>query len=115
MVDNGSTRSRRDAAVAFTLYLLLAVIATWPLVLHLRTRVLGHVELESTPRLNAWATAWVRHQLVRDPQHLFDANAFHPYRRTLALSEHLFVPSLLGAPVAALTGNDVVAYNVVML
>ena len=34
-------------------------------------------------------------QLVADPLHLFDGNAFHPYRDTLAFSEHLFVPALL--------------------
>jgi len=110
-----SSGASRTWAAAFAAYLVLALIATWPLALHLDSRVLGHVELESTPRLNAWAMSFVRHQLVRDPLHLFDANAFHPHAGTLALSEHLFVPALLGAPVAWSTGNDVLAYNAVTL
>ena len=37
-------------------------------------------------------------QLVQDPLSLFDGNVFFPYPRSLAFSEHLFVPSLLAAP-----------------
>ncbi len=62
-----------------------------------------------------WAIGWVLHQLPRDPLHLFDGNAFYPYRYSLAYSEHLFVPSLQAAPVAWLTGNLVLAHNVVCL
>ena len=105
----------RSAAAAFAFYLALAVVATWPLAARPTDHTLGHVALESTPRLNAWAMSTVRHNLLHDPAHLFDGNAFHPYRRTLAFSEHLFVPALLGAPVALASGNDVLAYNAVLL
>jgi hypothetical protein len=99
----------RAALLALLLYLALAVAATWPL----GARAADHVYGLGTPPLNVWAMAWVRHQLPRDPLHLFDANAFHPYRHSLAFSEHLLVPTLLGLPVASLTGNDVLAHNVV--
>lgn len=59
--------------------------------------------------------AWVLHQLPRDLLHLFDANAFYPYADSLAFSEHLFVPALLGSPVVLLTGNHVLAHNLVAL
>ncbi len=59
--------------------------------------------------------AWVNHQLPRSPVELFDANAFYPYPRSLAFSEHLFVPSLLAAPWIALSENPVLAHNAVVL
>lgn len=99
---------RRNAFVLLV-YLGLAVVATWPLA----ARLPDHVYGLGTPPLNVWAMAWVRNQLLRDPTSLFDANAFHPYQQSLAFSEHLFVPALLGAPVALLGGNPVLAHNLV--
>ena len=93
------------------LYLAFAVLATLPLGLEARDHLFG----EGTPPLNVWSMGWVLHQLPRNPLHLFDANAFHPYPRSLAFSEHLFVPALLGAPVALATGNLVLAHNAVAL
>ena len=87
------------------------MLCTWPLL----PRAADHVFGQGTPPLNVWAMAWVRHQLPRAPLQLFDANAFYPYADSLAFSEHLFVPALLGAPVALLTGNHVLAHNLVAL
>lgn len=92
-------------------YLGLAVAATWPLAARARDHVFG----VGTPPLNVWALGWVVHQLSRHPLQLFDANAFHPYANSLAFSEHLFVPALLAAPLVWLTGNLVLAHNVVLL
>jgi hypothetical protein len=93
------------------LYLLLAVAATWPLAAQAGDSVFGL----GTPPLNVWAIGWVLRQLPREPWHLFDANCFYPYPRSLAFSEHLFVPSLLAAPWAFATGNLVLAHNAVAL
>jgi hypothetical protein len=92
-------------------YLGLAVAATWPLAREAADHVYGH----GTPPLNVWAMAHVRHALPRHPFSLFDGNAFHPYRDSLAFSEHLFVPAVLSAPVALLTGNHVLAHNAAAL
>jgi hypothetical protein len=73
----------------------LAVLHTWPLAAAPGTWS-RHDNADAM--LNEWAVAWVAHQLPRDPLRLFDANIFHPERNTLAFSEHLFVQSLLGAP-----------------
>ena len=59
--------------------------------------------------------AWVAHQIVRDPVHLFEANIFYPERHTLAFSEHLFVQSMMGAPVAWAGGQPVLVYNLVLI
>jgi hypothetical protein len=98
-------------AAVFALYLLLAVIATFPLAFDANDRVFGL----GTPPLNIWAMAWVDHQLPQDPIGLFDGNVFYPYPRTLAFSEHLFVPALLAVPVNRLTSNPVLAHNLVAL
>ena len=49
-------------------------------------------------QLNEWILAWVAHQLPRAPLQLFQANIFYPAQDTLAFSEPLIVPALLGAP-----------------
>ena len=61
----------------------------------------------------AWAMAWVAHQVVRDPLALFQANAFYPYRNSLAFGDHLLPEGLLGLPVNLITGNAVLALNLV--
>jgi hypothetical protein len=96
-------------------FLALAVLTTWPLILHLTDHVVGHAPREATPALNIWSMAWAVHQFPRDPAGLFEANSFYPYARTLAFSEHLFIPALMAAPLALATGNWVLAYNVLTL
>ena len=88
-------RSRRSAA--FAICLLLAVAHTWPMALAPGRHSLNH---NADAELNAWIMAWVAHQLPRDPANLFDANIFYPAHDTLAFSEPLIVPALMGAPFA---------------
>ena len=46
---------------------------------------------------------------------LFQGNIFYPARDTLAFSEPLIVPALLGAPVAWLGGSPVLVFNLLVL
>jgi hypothetical protein len=66
-------------------------------------------------RIIVWALAWVSHALVAQPSHLFDANIFHPAPGQLAGSEHFASSQLLFAPVYWVTGNPVLATNVVAM
>lgn len=66
-------------------------------------------------RLNAWAISWVAHQVVHDPIHLFDANTFYPLQKSLAFSEHLFVPGLIALPLLLVTNDLVLSYNLILL
>src|SRR5215831_9490944 len=105
-----SAASNRSAALA--LFVLLAVVHTWPLATnpaHLSRNDNGDA------LLNTWAIAWVAHQLPRDPAHLFDANIFYPDRYTLGYSEAMVVQGALAMPVIAAGGSPVLAYNVVLL
>lgn len=65
--------------------------------------------------LNEWTIAWVAHQLPRDPLRLFDASIFYPDRNTLAYSEHLLVPAMMGAPRLELGASPVLTYNLLLL
>ena len=103
-------RSRR--AAAFAICLLLAIAHTWPLALdpgrHSRND-------NADAELNEWILAWVAHQLPRDPLHLFEANIFYPAHDSLAFSEPLIVPALMGAPMAWAGASPVLVHNVVLI
>jgi hypothetical protein len=89
----------------------LAVLTTWPLVLHLSSRISPDL---GDPVRTAWQIAWVGHAMLHDPLHLFDSNAFYPHPLSLAFSD-----SLLGYGPAAFFGSGTVAalvrYNLIFL
>jgi hypothetical protein len=90
---------------------LLAVITSWPLVLHLPSRIAPDL---GDPVRTAWQIAWVGHAMLHNPAHIFDANAFYPHSLSLAFSD-----SLLGYGPAAFFGSGTVAalvrYNLLFL
>jgi hypothetical protein len=65
--------------------------------------------------LHEWIMAWVAHQIVASPLHLFDANIFYPEPRTLSYSDHLFAQSMLGAPLLWAGANPVLVHNLVLM
>jgi len=59
---------------------------------------------------------WVSKTIFSDPLGLFDTNIFFPYANTLAFSEPLIVPAVTtGAPIFALSGNPILAYNITLI
>ena len=99
------------SAGVLLLSIVLSLVLTYPLALH----PANAVEDRQDALLNVWITAWDGHALLDDPLHLFDANIFHPYPRTLAYSELLLGNALLALPVTAITGNPVLGYNLALL
>ena len=91
--------------------LLLAILTTWPLILHLPSRISPDL---GDPVRTAWEVAWVGHAMLHSPLHLFDSNAFYPHPLSLAFSD-----SLLGYGPTALFGSGTVAalvrYNLLFL
>src|SRR5690606_23301604 len=71
--------------------------------------------------LNMWILAWgADHlpQLLTGPagwNAFWHGNIFHPDPYSIALSEHLFGQVLQIAPIYALTGNAILAYNLIFL
>jgi hypothetical protein len=57
----------------------------------------------------------VAHALATDPLALFEAPIFFPEHWTLAYSEHLLVPSVLGAPFLWAGASPVLVYNLLVL
>ena len=90
---------------------LLAVITSWPLVLHMGSRIAPDL---GDPVRTAWQIAWVGHAMLHDPLHLFESNSFYPHPLSLAFSD-----SLLGYGPAAFFGHGTVAalvrYNLLFL
>ena len=103
-------RSRRASAAAVCV--LLAVIHTWPLALNPARHSRND---NGDALLNEWIMAWIAHQLPRDPLHLFEANIFYPAHDTLAFSEPLIVPALMGAPLAWAGASPVLVHNLVLI
>ena len=90
---------------------LLAVLTSWPLVLHMSSRIAPDL---GDPVRTAWQVAWVGHAMLHEPLHLFESNAFYPHPLSLAFSD-----SLLGYGPAAFFGHGTVAalvrYNLIFL
>jgi hypothetical protein len=105
-------RNRRLAAARLIVCVALAVLHTWPLATapHRLTR---HDNADTM--LNEWIVAWNAHQVTRHPLALFDANIFHPERRTLAFSEHLAVQSTMAAPLLWAGASPVLVYNLLVM
>src|SRR4051812_45136053 len=94
------------------LCMLLAIVHTWPLATAPGTLSRND---NGDAQLNEWIMAWVAHQLPRAPTRLFAANIFYPAHDTLAFSEPLIVPALMGAPVAWLGGSPVLVFNLMLI
>ena len=85
---------RRRPAIAVALAVAATTVFTWPQALLIGSATPEHIDAT----FNIWRVSWIAHQLRAAPTDLFDANIFHPLRRTLALSDPILVPGLLGAP-----------------
>ncbi len=94
------------------LVVTLAIAHTWPLALHPATLSSND---NADAQLNEWILAWVQHTLPRAPLRLFQANIFYPANDSLAFSEPLIVPAILGAPVASLGGSPVLVFNLLVI
>jgi hypothetical protein len=106
------TEQRRLGLAGLALFLALSILHTWPLATN--PARLSRLDNNDTA-FNAWVVAWVAHQVPRDPLRLFQAPIFHPEPDTLAYSEHMLVPSLMGAPLLWLDASPVLVYNLLVL
>ena len=105
-------RLRHGTQAIAGLCLLLAIVHTWPLATSPATLSRND---NADAQLNEWIMAWVAHQLPRVPAHLFDGNIFYPARDSLAFSEPLIVPALMGAPMYWLGASPVLVFNIILL
>lgn len=102
----------RRAAGLLALFVALAVLHTWPLAGN--PAGLSRLDNDDTA-LNTFVIAWNAHIVLREPLALFHAPIFFPERLTLAYSEHMLVPSLIGAPLMWAGVSPVTVYNLLLL
>jgi hypothetical protein len=102
----------RRLALVFAAYMALTFVMAYPFSAAPGTQVLAD---NPDTHNYIWTLAWDAHAFVTQPLHLFDANIYHPYANTLAYSENLIGSALIAAPVIWLTGNLVLATNLVAL
>jgi hypothetical protein len=105
------TFTRAELALAAIASVLLAILTSWPLVLHMGSHIAPDL---GDPVRTAWEIAWVGHAMLHDPLSIFNSNAFYPHPLSLAFSD-----SLLGYGPAAFFGSGTVAalvrYNLLFL
>jgi hypothetical protein len=104
------------AWVLLALYAGLAVVLTWPLVAHITDSLTYGTEPVSTvPLFNLWTLEWNQLQVGDLYGSYWDAPLFHPTSGAFALSEPQPVTGLVFTPIAWLSGNTVLGYNLVAL
>jgi len=94
------------------LYVALTLLLAYPLTTDPAGRLLS---TGPDPNLFMWILAWDTHALTHSPLAIFDANIYYPELHALAYSENLIGSAPFAAPVLWLTGNAVLAMNVVSL
>ncbi len=104
----GTIARRRERLLVALGGVALSILVTWPL-----TTGIGHLgrTLGADGQLGIWNVAWVARTLIVDPRHIYDANIFHPHRRTLAYSEANLLAGVVAMPVYWATRNPYAAHN----
>ena len=100
----------REFALLVLGFSALTIALTWPQIIRLDS-----VADLGDPLFSIWRIAWVSHQIVRHPLHLFDTNQFYPEPLTLTYSDSLLVPALMSAPFFWMGAPPVVIYNLLLL
>ncbi|WP_174714055.1 hypothetical protein [Candidatus Viridilinea mediisalina] len=103
--------SWRNAGVALTLYLALALLMTWPTLLHLTSAVPGN---GFDTWQNMWNMWWLREALLTGSNPYFTPYLYHPHGASLLLQTLNPINFLISLPVHALFGL-VAAYNFVVI
>jgi hypothetical protein len=102
--------------VLLAIYAALAVAVTWPLAAHITgSMTYGTEPVTTVPLFNLWTLEWNQHQLGDLYRSYWDAPLFHPTSGAFALSEPQPLTGLVFAPIAWLSGNPVLGYNVIAL
>ena len=92
-----SEMTRREVIFAAIGASVLAIVMTWPLLIHLGSVVPRDI---GDPLAEAWQPAWGGHALLHQPLHYFDANRFWPLMDSLAFGD-----ALIGYAPAGIVGS----------
>jgi hypothetical protein len=103
----------RRRRLGLGLIFLGATLVMWrPSPARLATDMFGNI---GDPTFTTWVLLWGSHALLSDPLELFDANIFWPNDLTLAYSESLLPLVPIFFVLHLVTGNEVLAGNLLVL
>jgi hypothetical protein len=92
-------------------YTAASIVCTFPLILHLADTLAPAPDT----LLHSWILGWDIHALTTDPLHLYDANVYFPFPLSLTYSDAMLSGALMVAPIILLTGNAILAHNVLTI
>jgi len=101
----------REVTLVVAGFVLLTIVLTYPQIRFMSSRMGEHYD----SLFSVWRLAWIAHQLPRDPLHLFDGNIFYPRLQTLAYSDAVLLPGVLGAPLIWIGLSPVLVHNLLVL
>jgi hypothetical protein len=102
-----------DKISALIFYFILVAFLFWPAITNLSDHIIGGI---GDPMFLVWNMGWNIHSIVTlHIDGIYNANIFFPYPETLAYSDNLFFPSLVGVPIYILTNSYVTTFNIVCL
>jgi hypothetical protein len=102
----------RELVIVTVVFAVLTFVMALPFSLSPGSRLLADVP---DAHMFLWTIGWDVHAFDTQPLNIFDANIYYPYANTLAYSENLIGSALFAAPIVWLTGNVVLATNLVAL
>lgn len=103
-------KRKRLELFIFFIYTVISVYFLYPLLKDIR-----HTLIPGDGLFTSWTIGWNMHSFLNDPLNLFNANIFYPNKNTLAYSEMLLPPALLGLPLFLITGSLLFTYNALIL
>lgn len=112
---SGRTVFAREAAI-LCLYLAIACLFTWPLLLKLPTNLpLGSETSATLPLFNLWTLSWNAESISHLWFGYWDAPIFFPHDGAFGLSDPQPLTGLLFAAEGPFTRNSVLAYNLCLM
>ena len=99
----------RSGWFAVLFFLVATAAYTWPLVTHMATTVPDALDSTDTAR----QLAEIARNLGTNPLRIYDSQGLYPLDNDLALNELLIAQGIYAAPVIWLTGNMLLAWNLV--
>ena len=107
-----SDLSRREVVFAAFGAIALAVVMSWPLVVHLGSDIGKDL---GDPLLQAWQVSWIGHALLERPLDFWQANTFWPNADTLAFSDALVGYAPAGLVAQESPHTALIVYNLLFV
>ena len=95
---------------AVALFVLIAVVVTWPQAARVATHASDHQDVY----FNMWRMGWMAHAVVSPEATLLDGNIFFPARNSLLFSDAMPVASTVSMPLLWLGVPPVLVHNLVL-